>query len=117
MNKAKFILIVVAIIAFAGGVLAFKVNRPAATELWTLNGQFTTYTTFINGRTYSTVLAICVRDHKWPSTTGPAADLLSTTLGVVTFYYKTLVPPTTYTTFVVMVVCEDIHTSYTTVEP
>lgn len=117
MNKAKFSLIAIAIIAFVGGIFAFRANRfTPETELWRLNGQFSTYTTFINGRTYSTVLAICVRAGRWPSTNTPLVNTLYTALGWVPFYYTTSPPPTTYTTFVQMVVCLQTTTGTTAIE-
>lgn len=116
MNKAKFILIAIALIAFVGGILAFKVNRSDDDELWRLNGQFTTYTTFINGRTYSTVLAICVRADRWPTTVGTVVNTLYTDLGFVPFYHTTNMPPTTYTTFVLMTVCLETMTRTTSIQ-
>lgn len=119
MNKARFILITIGMIAFTGGILAFNVNRrSAATELWRFNGQFSTYTTFIGGLTYSTVLPICVPAGKWPTTVGPEVpDLLIRGNNLVAFYYSTQTPPTTFTTFVQMEMCLETITRFTTIEP
>lgn len=119
MKKAKFVLITVAFIALTGGILAFRIShRSAATELWRFNGQFSTYTTFIGGVTYSTVLPVCVPAGKWPTTVGPEVpDLLIIGNNIVAFYYSTQVPPTTFTTFVQMEMCLETITRFTTMEP
>lgn len=118
MKKAKFILIAIALISIVGGILAFKANRFSEDdELWVLNGQFSTYTTFVNGRTYSTVLAICVPANRWPTTIGTLVNnFLVLGQGFVPFYHTTTVPPTTYTTLVLMDLCFQTTTRTTSIE-
>lgn len=118
MNKAKLTLIVLTFISLAGGLLAFKAQRfSAAAKLWTLNGQYTTLTTFTDERTFYTTLAICVTTSRWASTTGSPANVLTTSWALVPFYATTTIPPFTYTTLVPLVMCFETSTFYTTIEP